>query len=110
MLDRTGLRLSDIDLIEIHEAFAAQVLCILKMLGSDAFAEARLGRSEAIGEIDWANLRAFEQMDWVWKETLRVMPVTGFLPRRMWFRCMAGRTCARFLTQRGLGSCARTPS
>lgn len=51
-LDRAGLSLSDIDLVDMHEAFAAQVLSVLKMLGSKAFARARLGRDEAIGEID----------------------------------------------------------
>ncbi|MCA9538884.1 MAG: acetyl-CoA C-acyltransferase [Myxococcales bacterium] len=51
-LDRAGLSLADIDLVDLHEAFAAQVLCVLKMLGSAAFARARLGRSQAVGEID----------------------------------------------------------
>jgi acetyl-CoA acyltransferase len=51
-LDRAGLKLSDIDLVDMHEAFAAQVLSVLKMLGSKAFAQSRLGRSEAVGEID----------------------------------------------------------
>ena len=48
--------LSDIDLIDIHEAFAAQVLSVTKALGSKAFASERLGRSEAVGEIDDAKL------------------------------------------------------
>lgn len=51
-LARAGMELSDIDLIDMHEAFAAQVLSITKMLESKAFAEKRLGRSEAVGEID----------------------------------------------------------
>jgi acetyl-CoA acyltransferase len=51
-LDRAGMQLSDIDLIDIHEAFAAQVLSVIKALGSDAFARARLGRDKAVGEID----------------------------------------------------------
>ncbi len=55
-LDRAGLTLADIDLVDLHEAFAAQVLTILKMLGSDAFARARLGRERAVGEIDPARL------------------------------------------------------
>jgi len=55
-LDRAGMKLSDIDLIDMHEAFAAQVLSVLKMLGSAAFARARLGRDEAVGEIDSARL------------------------------------------------------
>lgn len=51
-LDRAGLTLDDIDVVDIHEAFAAQVLCVLKMLGSDAFARRRLGRDRAVGEVD----------------------------------------------------------
>ncbi|MBI4700126.1 MAG: acetyl-CoA C-acyltransferase [Deltaproteobacteria bacterium] len=55
-LDRAGLRLGDADLVDMHEAFAAQVLCSVKMLASRAFARARLGRDEAVGEIDPARL------------------------------------------------------
>jgi len=51
-LDRAGLKLSDLDLIDMHEAFAAQTLCNVKAFGSKKFAEEKLGRSEAIGEID----------------------------------------------------------
>jgi len=51
-LDRAKLRLSDMDVIDMHEAFAAQVLCNVKAFGSRRFAEEKLGRSEAIGEID----------------------------------------------------------
>jgi acetyl-CoA acyltransferase len=51
-LDRAGLTLKDIDLIEIHEAFAAQVLSNIKALASRRFAEEKLGRSEPVGEID----------------------------------------------------------
>lgn len=55
-LARAGLELSDIDLVDMHEAFAAQVLSILKMLASKAFAEQRLGRSAAVGEVDMSRL------------------------------------------------------
>lgn len=51
-LDHAGLTLKDIDLIDMHEAFAAQVLCNLKMFASKKFAEESLGRKQAIGEID----------------------------------------------------------
>lgn len=51
-LDRAGLSLADMDLVDMHEAFAAQVLSVTKMLGSDAFARARLGRDKAVGEVD----------------------------------------------------------
>lgn len=55
-LDRAGLKLSEVDLVDIHEAFAAQVLCVLKMLASAPFARARLGKDEAVGEVDPARL------------------------------------------------------
>ncbi|HHH26980.1 MAG TPA: acetyl-CoA C-acyltransferase, partial [Polyangiaceae bacterium] len=55
-LERAGMQLADAGLIEMHEAFAAQVLAILKMLGSQAFARARLGRDEAVGDVDPALL------------------------------------------------------
>lgn len=55
-LERAGLELEDIDLVDLHEAFAAQVLAVLAMLASDAFARERLGRDRAVGEIDPARL------------------------------------------------------
>jgi acetyl-CoA acyltransferase len=51
-LDRAGATLKDMTLIDMHEAFAAQVLCNLKMFGSKQFAKDALGRSQAIGEVD----------------------------------------------------------
>ena len=51
-LDRAGMTLADLDLIEMHEAFAAQTLANIKMFASDTFAREKLGRSKAIGEID----------------------------------------------------------
>ncbi len=51
-LDRAGLTLEDIGVIEMHEAFAAQVLSNIQWLGSKEFATKRLGRSEAVGAID----------------------------------------------------------
>ena len=56
VLDRAGLKLGDIDIVDMHEAFAAQVLSVLKMLGSAAFAKSRLGKDQAVGEIDPARL------------------------------------------------------
>jgi acetyl-CoA acyltransferase len=53
---KAGMKLKDFDLIDIHEAFAAQVLSVLKMLASDKFAEANLGKSSAFGEIDPKNI------------------------------------------------------
>lgn len=52
-LDRAGLRLVDMDLVDMHEAFAAQVLCNTKAFASRRFAEDKLGRTTGpIGEID----------------------------------------------------------
>ena len=51
-LDAAGIKLSDLTIIDMHEAFAAQVLCNLKMFASKKFAAERLGRSDAIGEVD----------------------------------------------------------
>ena len=51
-LDRAGISLSDLTLIDMHEAFAAQALSNVKMFASDKFAQEKLGRSKAIGEID----------------------------------------------------------
>jgi acetyl-CoA C-acetyltransferase len=56
MLDRAGLALQDFDLYEIHEAFAAQVLCTLRAWEDQAFCADRLGRPEPLGSIDRAKL------------------------------------------------------
>ena len=50
-LDQAGLALDDIDLIEINEAFAAQVLACLEASKSADFARRELGRDRALGEI-----------------------------------------------------------
>jgi len=52
-LDRAGMTLDDLDLIDMHEAFAAQILSNVQAFASDAFAKERLGRDKAIGEIDY---------------------------------------------------------
>ncbi|MDA2979883.1 MAG: acetyl-CoA C-acyltransferase FadI [Actinomycetota bacterium] len=51
-LDRAGMTLADIDIIDMHEAFAAQVLSNVQAFASAEFAKKRLGRDKAIGEID----------------------------------------------------------
>lgn len=51
-LERAGLTLKEMDFVDVHEAFAAQVLSVVKMVGSRAFARTWLGRDEAIGDID----------------------------------------------------------
>src|SRR5262245_52259512 len=52
MLDRNGLALQDFDLYEIHEAFAAQVLCTLRAWEDERFCRERLGRDEPLGAIE----------------------------------------------------------
>jgi acetyl-CoA acyltransferase len=52
LLDATGLKLKDMGVVEMHEAFAAQVLCNIHGLGSKAYAREKLGRSHAVGELD----------------------------------------------------------
>ncbi|ABC80183.1 acetyl-CoA C-acyltransferase FadI [Anaeromyxobacter dehalogenans] len=55
-LERAGLRLADMDLVDMHEAFAAQVLSNLQAFASKDFAERELGRSAPLGEVDPAKL------------------------------------------------------
>jgi acetyl-CoA acyltransferase len=52
-LDRAGVKVSDLDLIDMHEAFAAQILSNTQAFESAEWAEKHLGRSEKIGDIDW---------------------------------------------------------
>ncbi len=52
MLTRANMTLQDFDFYEIHEAFAAQVLCTLAAWESDEYCRERLGRSEPMGSID----------------------------------------------------------
>jgi acetyl-CoA acyltransferase len=50
-LDRAGMTLDDVDVIDMHEAFAAQVLSNTQAFASPEWAKKHLGRDEAIGEI-----------------------------------------------------------
>ncbi len=52
LLARNGLTLQDFDYYEIHEAFAAQVLCTLKAWESESFCREKLGLNRALGSID----------------------------------------------------------
>ena len=56
MLDRAGITLQDFDIYEIHEAFAAQVLCTLAAWESEDYCRNRLKRASALGSIDRARL------------------------------------------------------
>ncbi|TMM00096.1 MAG: acetyl-CoA C-acyltransferase [Actinobacteria bacterium] len=52
MLQRAGIKLQDFDFYEIHEAFAAQVLCTLKAWEDERFCSERLGLDEPLGSVD----------------------------------------------------------
>ena len=56
LLARNGLRLQDFDYYEIHEAFAAQVLCTLQAWESAEYCKQRLGLDVPLGSIDPARL------------------------------------------------------
>ncbi len=51
LFQKTGLGFDDMDVIEFHEAFAAQILSNLQCLASDEFARENLGREQAVGEV-----------------------------------------------------------
>jgi len=55
-LKRAGVDFKDIDLIELNEAFAAQVLACNKAFASDEFCQQKLGLDKALGEVDPAKL------------------------------------------------------
>ncbi|HLY48303.1 MAG TPA: acetyl-CoA C-acetyltransferase [Solirubrobacteraceae bacterium] len=56
LLARHNLTLQDFDFYEIHEAFAAQVLCTLRAWEDPVFCQERLGLDEPLGSIDRAKL------------------------------------------------------
>lgn len=56
MLKQAGLSLQDFDYYEIHEAFAAQVLCTLRAWESADYCKKELGLDRALGAIDPAKL------------------------------------------------------
>ena len=56
MLKDAGLTLQDFDFYEIHEAFAAQVLCTLAAWESPEYCKERLGLDRPLGSIDRAKL------------------------------------------------------
>ena len=58
-LAKAGLELKDVDFVDLHEAFAAQVLSVTKAYASAAFARARLGRDTAVGEVDPEKLNVY---------------------------------------------------
>ena len=52
LFDKTGLTLQDMELIEINEAFAAQVIGCTRAFASDEFCEKHFGMKQAMGEIN----------------------------------------------------------
>ncbi len=56
MLERAGLSFGNIDYFELHEAFAAQVLCTLKAWKDPTYCKDVLGRDTVLGEIDPAKI------------------------------------------------------
>jgi acetyl-CoA C-acetyltransferase len=56
MLARHGIGFDDIDFFELHEAFAAQVLCTLKAWNDPAYCRDVLGREQVLGTIDPAKI------------------------------------------------------
>lgn len=58
-LRRAGLELGDVDLVDMHEAFAAQVLSVLRALESKEWAQQRLGRAEPVGRVDPERLNLY---------------------------------------------------
>jgi acetyl-CoA C-acetyltransferase len=56
LLQRAGLTFADIDLFELHEAFAAQVLSTLKAWNDPVYCKEVLGRDAPMGEIDTARI------------------------------------------------------
>lgn len=55
-LERAGIGWNDLGLVEMHEAFASQVLSNIQAFESREWAEQHLGRSEPVGEINWDTL------------------------------------------------------
>jgi len=56
MLERKGLGFDDVDYFELHEAFAAQVLCTLKAWNDPAYCKTVLGRDSVLGPVDPAKI------------------------------------------------------
>ncbi len=58
-LDQVGVGLDQVGVVELHEAFAGQMVANLKLLADPAYARERLGRDRAVGEVDPAKLNAW---------------------------------------------------
>ncbi|MEZ0471791.1 acetyl-CoA C-acetyltransferase [Luteimonas salinilitoris] len=92
LLRRNGLALQDFDIYEIHEAFAAQVLCTLRAWESEDYCRNRLGLEAPLGRID----------------PEKINPVGSSLATGHPFAATGARivaTAARQLAERGGGRC-----
>ncbi len=92
MLRRNGLTLQDFDFYELHEAFAAQVLCTLRAWESEEYCRVRLGLDTPLGRI----------------EPARINPNGSSLATGHPFAATGARiiaTAAKELAQRGGGRC-----
>ena len=56
LLERTGLTVADIDVWEIHEAFAGQVLANLEALKTEEFCQKSIGVKNVVGEVPMEKL------------------------------------------------------
>ena len=52
VLDQANLKLEEIDVFEIHEAFAGQVLTNIKCLANESFCKTELNKEKPVGKID----------------------------------------------------------
>ncbi|PWN07842.1 acetyl-CoA C-acyltransferase [Rhodohalobacter mucosus] len=59
VLDEMNLSMEDVDVFEFHEAFAGQMVTVLKALASDDFAKNRLGRERAAGDVPMDKLNVY---------------------------------------------------
>jgi acetyl-CoA acyltransferase len=55
-LERAGIAWKDLGLVEMHEAFASQVLSNIQAFESREWAEEHLGRSQPVAEVNWETL------------------------------------------------------
>lgn len=55
-LDRAGIGLDEVDLVEIHEPFSSHAISYVRALDSKGFAREKLGRTQPVGEIDMDKL------------------------------------------------------
>ncbi len=80
MLDRAGITLQDFAIYEIHEAFAAQVLCTLKAWESADYCRDKLKRDAPLGAIDRSQAQSARRQRRA-RPSRSPRPVRASLPR-----------------------------